>query len=183
MRRRAACHARLRRTIDGWVCRQSRAYTRGREHLGIRGHRRRTQLDGEWIDDRDAGDRGHRDHATRASRGGCPSTLGRRSLRAFCTAERRWHSPRPSPPGPATSPSIARVSTSSVRRSTPTTSGRSHPVPGCSPRSRPAAIGRRSHVWEVRITNEAGKLVCISRCTLAVIEMESSYAPEDRRGS
>ena len=47
----------------------------------------------------------------------------------------------------------------------------------------PAAIGRRSHVWEVRITNEAGKLVCISRCTLAVIEMESSYAPEDRRGS
>ena len=46
----------------------------------------------------------------------------------------------------------------------------------------PAAIGRRSHVWEVRITNEAGKLVCISRCTLAVIEMASSYASEDRRG-
>ena len=46
----------------------------------------------------------------------------------------------------------------------------------------PAAIGRRSHVWEVRITNEDGKLVCISRCTLAVIEMESGYAPEDRRG-
>jgi len=47
----------------------------------------------------------------------------------------------------------------------------------------PAAIGRRSHVWEVRITNEDGKLVCISRCTLAVIEMESPYAHEDRRGS
>ena len=47
----------------------------------------------------------------------------------------------------------------------------------------PAAIGRRSHVWEVRITNEEGKLVCISRCTLAVIEMRSSYAPEGRRGA
>lgn len=46
----------------------------------------------------------------------------------------------------------------------------------------PAAIGRRSHVWEVRITDEAGKLVCISRCTLAVIEMESAYATVDRRG-
>ncbi len=46
----------------------------------------------------------------------------------------------------------------------------------------PAAIGRRSHVWEVRITNDDGKLVCISRCTLAVIEMASSYTGEDRRG-
>ena len=47
----------------------------------------------------------------------------------------------------------------------------------------PAAIGRRSHVWEVRISNEDGKLVCISRCTLAVIEMQSSYVPEERRGA
>lgn len=46
----------------------------------------------------------------------------------------------------------------------------------------PANIGRRSHVWEVRITNDEGKLVCISRCTLAVIEMASSYASEGRRG-
>lgn len=45
----------------------------------------------------------------------------------------------------------------------------------------PVALGRRSHVWEVRISNEQGKLVCISRCTLAVIEQESGYkAPEDR---
>jgi uncharacterized protein (TIGR00369 family) len=33
----------------------------------------------------------------------------------------------------------------------------------------PAHIGRRTQVWEVRITDEAGKLVCLSRCTMAVI--------------
>lgn len=33
----------------------------------------------------------------------------------------------------------------------------------------PAHIGRRTQVWEVRITDEADKLVCLSRCTLAVI--------------
>jgi uncharacterized protein (TIGR00369 family) len=33
----------------------------------------------------------------------------------------------------------------------------------------PAHIGRRTQVWEVRITDEADKLVCLSRCTMAVI--------------
>jgi uncharacterized protein (TIGR00369 family) len=33
----------------------------------------------------------------------------------------------------------------------------------------PVHIGRRTHVWEVRIADEQGKLVCVSRCTLAVI--------------
>lgn len=33
----------------------------------------------------------------------------------------------------------------------------------------PIHLGRSSHVWDVRITDEADKLVCISRCTLAVI--------------
>jgi 1,4-dihydroxy-2-naphthoyl-CoA hydrolase len=46
----------------------------------------------------------------------------------------------------------------------------------------PAAIGRRSHVWEVRLTDDAGKLVCISRCTLAVIEQRSTYTTADARG-
>jgi len=32
------------------------------------------------------------------------------------------------------------------------------------------AIGRRSQVWETRIVDEQGKLVCISRMTLAVID-------------
>ena len=36
--------------------------------------------------------------------------------------------------------------------------------------ARPVALGRRSQVWEVRITDENGKLACISRCTMAVIQ-------------
>jgi uncharacterized protein (TIGR00369 family) len=30
-------------------------------------------------------------------------------------------------------------------------------------------VGRSTHVWEIRIENEAGKPVCISRLTLAVV--------------
>src|SRR6185295_15095585 len=33
----------------------------------------------------------------------------------------------------------------------------------------PVHIGRTSQVWSVEIRDEAGKLVCVSRCTLAVI--------------
>ena len=33
----------------------------------------------------------------------------------------------------------------------------------------PLHIGRRTPVWEVKITDEQDKLVCISRCTVAVI--------------
>lgn len=47
----------------------------------------------------------------------------------------------------------------------------------------PAALGRRSHVWEIRIVDDAGKLVCISRCTLAVIEQKSTYTTADGRVS
>lgn len=36
--------------------------------------------------------------------------------------------------------------------------------------AQPVALGRRSQVWEVRISNEDGKLVCVSRCTMAVVE-------------
>jgi len=35
----------------------------------------------------------------------------------------------------------------------------------------PVHVGRRTQVWEVRIADEEGKLVCISRCTLAVVPM------------
>lgn len=31
-------------------------------------------------------------------------------------------------------------------------------------------IGKTTHVWEIRITNEAGQLVCISRITMAIID-------------
>ena len=40
----------------------------------------------------------------------------------------------------------------------------------------PEALGRTSQVWSIRITNEAGKLVCISRMTLAVIPMPGAPA-------
>jgi len=36
--------------------------------------------------------------------------------------------------------------------------------------ARPIALGRRSQVWEVRIVDDNDRLVCISRCTMAVIE-------------
>jgi 1,4-dihydroxy-2-naphthoyl-CoA hydrolase len=36
----------------------------------------------------------------------------------------------------------------------------------------PIHVGRTTHVWEIRITNEAGKLVCISRLTMAIISKE-----------
>jgi len=36
--------------------------------------------------------------------------------------------------------------------------------------ARPVHIGARSQVWEVRIDDEKGKLACISRITLAVVE-------------
>ena len=36
--------------------------------------------------------------------------------------------------------------------------------------ARPVALGRRSQVWEVRIVDDNDRLVCISRCTLAVID-------------
>jgi len=31
-------------------------------------------------------------------------------------------------------------------------------------------IGRTMHVWDIKITNEAGDLVCVSRLTTAIIE-------------
>ncbi|MBN8294128.1 hotdog fold thioesterase [Rhodobacter sp. NTK016B] len=40
--------------------------------------------------------------------------------------------------------------------------------------ARPLHLGRRSHVWEIHITNDDGKLVCVSRMTLAVIDRPST---------
>ena len=36
--------------------------------------------------------------------------------------------------------------------------------------ARPVSLGRRNQVWEVRIVDDNNKLVCISRCTMAVID-------------
>ena len=37
--------------------------------------------------------------------------------------------------------------------------------------ARPLHIGKRSHVWEIRITDEHDRLVCISRLTMAVLDV------------
>lgn len=37
-------------------------------------------------------------------------------------------------------------------------------------RTTPIHIGKRTHVWEIRITNDEGDLVCLSRITMAVID-------------
>lgn len=34
----------------------------------------------------------------------------------------------------------------------------------------PVRCGRKVHVWEVKIHTEEGKLVCVSRCTLMMVE-------------
>lgn len=41
--------------------------------------------------------------------------------------------------------------------------------------ARPVHLGRSSHIWEVRISNEADKLVCISRVTMAVLATPNRY--------
>ena len=40
--------------------------------------------------------------------------------------------------------------------------------------AKPIHLGRRSHVWEIRLTNEEGKLTCISKLILAIIEHQSN---------
>lgn len=37
-------------------------------------------------------------------------------------------------------------------------------------KTKPLHIGKKTHVWEIRITNEEKELVCISRITMAVID-------------
>jgi uncharacterized protein (TIGR00369 family) len=37
----------------------------------------------------------------------------------------------------------------------------------------PAHIGRTTSIWEIRISDEEGKLICLSRCTLAFVPMST----------
>lgn len=34
----------------------------------------------------------------------------------------------------------------------------------------PIHRGRTTHIWDIRITDESDKLICISRCTVAIVE-------------
>lgn len=39
----------------------------------------------------------------------------------------------------------------------------------------PIRLGRTAHVWDVRITDEEERLICVSRCTIAIVDR----APEN----
>lgn len=47
----------------------------------------------------------------------------------------------------------------------------------------PLTRGRTTHVWDIRITDENGRPVCISRCTMAVIAVASQYVRADQRST
>jgi 1,4-dihydroxy-2-naphthoyl-CoA hydrolase len=34
----------------------------------------------------------------------------------------------------------------------------------------PVSVGRRIHVWTIELTDQDGRVICVARCTLAVIE-------------
>ena len=38
----------------------------------------------------------------------------------------------------------------------------------------PLHRGRTTHIWDIRITDENDKLVCISRCTVAIVDQSQS---------
>ena len=50
----------------------------------------------------------------------------------------------------------------------PVRSGRVHGI------ARPVHIGTKTHVWEISISNRYGKLVCVSRITLAILNKEET---------
>lgn len=39
--------------------------------------------------------------------------------------------------------------------------------------TKPVHIGKQTHIWEIRISNQAGELVCISRITMAVLDKKN----------
>lgn len=39
--------------------------------------------------------------------------------------------------------------------------------------AKPIHIGKRTQVWEIKISNEAGKLTCISRCSLLATDLNA----------
>jgi uncharacterized protein (TIGR00369 family) len=41
--------------------------------------------------------------------------------------------------------------------------------------ARPLHLGRSTHIWEVRIVDEQQRLICVSRVTMAVLEMANRY--------
>jgi 1,4-dihydroxy-2-naphthoyl-CoA hydrolase len=38
----------------------------------------------------------------------------------------------------------------------------------------PIHVGRSTHVWAIEVTDEAGRRVCVSRCTLAIVPISAT---------
>jgi 1,4-dihydroxy-2-naphthoyl-CoA hydrolase len=88
-------------------------------------------------------------------------------------AARRWPSPRRLPRGrqpiastPASITAGIEINANHVR---PMAEGYVYGT------ARPVSLGKTLQVWEVRISNEQEKLVCISRVTMAVLSVASQY--------
>jgi len=43
--------------------------------------------------------------------------------------------------------------------------------------ARPIHLGGRSHVWSIEIVDDAGRLVCVSRLTLAILDRHAQRLP------
>ncbi|HEY0756989.1 MAG TPA: PaaI family thioesterase [Ktedonobacteraceae bacterium] len=45
----------------------------------------------------------------------------------------------------------------------------------------PIRLGRTVHVWDVRITDEDEKIVCISRCTIAIVRRQAENDSQPKK--
>ena len=70
----------------------------------------------------------------------------------------------------------AKARAASASRSTPTTCAACATAWSPAPRARCTSAGS-TQVWEIRIEDDRGKLVCVSRLTLAVIPLPTGAKP------
>jgi len=47
--------------------------------------------------------------------------------------------------------------------------------------ARPVHVGRRSHVWDIRIEDDQGRLTCVSRLTMSVLDIDRPGTPDGAR--
>ncbi len=45
----------------------------------------------------------------------------------------------------------------------------------------PIHVGRSTHIWQIRIEDEAGRLVCVSRITMAVLDIPDNEIVRNRQ--